>query len=275
MKTQDIKTFSSQLHHRMKEQLEAFALENLDVIARASKSLLTIKSSLSELKTFVHQYHFKDKQEEIEFFKEIKPIYASQYFYHERILSIRIDEPIGNREDLLNFYYRELNHIQDFIKRNPEFHRYCLTNSIHLDDQYFTREHNSTLSPEADEKFSTGYDNTLAVLLANQMLRDYLLSTIKKVGMEADCGSQPALTWTGPKTALIELIYALQSVEVFNNGKTDIKQIASSLERLFNISLGNYYRGFQELRLRKSGMTNFLDQLKDKFVQRIDELDQN
>lgn len=275
MKTEDIKIFSDQLHQRMKEQIEAIALENQDVIARASKSLLITKSSLSELKTFVYQYQFNERKEEIEFFKEIKPIYASQYYYYERILSLKIDEPIGSREELIAYYHRELNQIQAYIKKHPEFHRYCLTNSSHLDDQYFTREHNSTRNPDIDDKFSTGYDTMLAILLANQMLKDYLLSAIRKVGMEADDGSQSSLTWTGPKTALIELIYALQSVEAFNNGKADIKQIASSFESLFNTSLGNYYRVFQEIRIRKNGKTNFLDLLKNKFIQRMDELDQN
>lgn len=273
MKTQDIKTFSAELHQSMKEQLEAIALENQDVTTRASKSLLIIKSGLSKLKTFVHQYQFNGKQEEIEFFKEIKPIYASQYYYYERILTLKVNEPIGKREELLDFYHRELSRMQDFIKQYPEFHRYCLTSSTHLDEQYFTRGR-SNQSPEVDEKFSTGYDTTLAMLLANQMLKDYLLSAVEKVGSEAD-GSQSTLTWTGPKTALIELIYALQSVEAFNNGKADIKQIASSFESLFNTSLGNYYRVFQEIRIRKNGKTNFLDLLKNKFIQRMDDLDQN
>ena len=274
MKTQDIKTFSDQLHQSMKEQLEAVALENQDVIARACKSLLITKSSLNELKTFVHQYQFNENEEEIEFFKEIKPIYASQYYFYERILSLKIDEPIGSREELIAYYHRELNQIQAYIKKHPEFHRYCLTNSTHLDEQYFTREHNSIQSPDVDVKFSTGYDTILAIMLANRMLKDYLLSAVEKVGSEAD-GSQSTLTWTGPKTALIELIYALQSVEAFNNGKADIKLIASSFESLFNTSLGNYYRVFQEIRIRKNGKTNFLDLLKNKFIQRMDELDQN
>lgn len=275
MKTQDIRTFSDDLYQAMKEKLEEIALENSDLIIRTSKSLLTVKSFIKELKKFVLQYHFKTKEEEIIFFKEIKPVFTSQYYYHDRMLSLKIDEPVGSDGDLVPFYQRELNHIQNFINKNLEFHRYCLTNSSHLDIHYFTRVNNSTQSPDIDEKFSTSYDNTLAILLANNMLKEYLLSAIKKESIDGDCGSLSSLSWTGSKTALIELIYSLQSVEVLNNGKTDIKQIASSFERLFNISLGNYYRTFQELRLRKSGMTNFLDQLKDKFIQRIDELDQN
>lgn len=275
MKTSSIKTFSERLHQNTIEKLEAIALENMDVIIMASESIQILKLSLLELKSFVHQYQFKDIEEEVTFFKEIKPKFTSQYYFYERILALKIDEPAGSGQDLLPFYYQELNRIKDFTKRYLEFHGYCLTNATYLDHQYFTREYNFTRSPDTDEKFSTAQDNTLSVWLANKMLREYLLSAIKKVELEGNCELKPSLTWTGPKTSLIELIYALQSAQVFNNGKSDIKQIASSLEQLFNISLGNYYRGFQDLRLRKSGMTNFLDQLKDKFIQRINELDQN
>jgi hypothetical protein len=185
-----------------------------------------------------------------------------------------LTEPVGTKEELIQFYYRELKSIQDFAKANAEFNLYCLTNSVHLDEHYFMRGNNSVTNPDMDEKFTTCYDKILAILLANQLLKEYLLTTIKRVTESKDV-SQSLLTWTGPKTYLIELIYALQLAETFNNGKADIKHIASTFESVFNISLGNYYRVFQEIRLRKNGKANFLDQLKDKFIQRMDELDQN
>jgi hypothetical protein len=198
----------------------------------------------------------------------------SQYYYHEKTLSIKLNEPIGDREDTLRYFYQELKTIQDFKNENCEFHKYCLTNSNHLDDKYFSREGYHNTNPNEDERFSTGYDNTLALLLANQMLKDYLQLAIKKVSSEFE-DEKILLTWTGPKTYLIELVYALQSAETFNNGKADIKQIASAFENIFNISLGNYYRVFQEIQQRKKGKSYFLDQLKDKFIQRVNEFDQH
>ena len=38
------------------------------------------------------------------------------------------------------------------------------------------------------------------------------------------------LTWTGSKVALIELIYALHTEGVFNNGAADLKNIAEYFE---------------------------------------------
>ena len=275
MKTQDIKTFSDQLLKTMKEQLDIIAEEHPEAIARTSKSLLIVKSCLNELKRFIHQYQFQGKQEEIKFFKEIKPVFTSQFHFYEKMLSIKLSEPVGNHEVLMEFYCQGLKNIQAFANQHPDFFKYCLTNATHFDDTYFIRQDNLLANPDTDEKFSTGYDNLLATMLADQMLKDYLLSSIKNAGSESDNGSRSYLTWTGPKTYLIELVYALQSAEAFNNGKADIKQIASAFENIFNISLGNYYRVYQEIRLRKNGKSYFLDQLKDKFLQRMDELDQH
>lgn len=101
-------------------------------------------------------------------------------------------------------------------------------------------------------------------------MREYLNELIIKVSTDSPHNLSP-LKWTGTKLALIETIYALQSVDAINNGKADIKQIADSFESLFNISLGNYYRHFQEIRLRKNGKANFIDDLKEKLVHRLDD----
>lgn len=119
----------------------------------------------------------------------------------------------------------------------------------------------NTTDPDVDSKFSTGFDNVLARILAYQMVKEYLNGFILK--LETDFPDKhSSLAWTGTKTDLVELIYALQSVDAINNGKADLRQIADSFESVFNISLGNYYRRFQEIRLRKNGKTNFLDDLQ-------------
>lgn len=85
---------------------------------------------------------------------------------------------------------------------------------------------------------------------------------------------RPALQWTAPKTALIELIYGLQAAGACNNGAADIKQITSFFESVFGLELGNVYNVFQEMRLRKKNRTVFLDNLRDRVVQRMDEADE-
>lgn len=85
---------------------------------------------------------------------------------------------------------------------------------------------------------------------------------------------QSKLFWTGSKTDLIELIYALQSSGVVNSGTADIKELAAVCEQIFNIELGNYYHTFIEIRSRKCNNTKFLDKMKESLLKRIAELDE-
>lgn len=56
---------------------------------------------------------------------------------------------------------------------------------------------------------------------------------------------------------------------------SDLKQIATYFESVFNVSLGDYYRTFLEIRIRKSGRTNFIDDIKQKLIARIQEVISN
>ena len=82
------------------------------------------------------------------------------------------------------------------------------------------------------------------------------------------------LQWTGAKVSLIELIYSLQTTGVINNGTADIKLLTNFFERTFQVDLGNVYNVFQEMRIRKKNRTSFLDQLKERLIQRMDEADE-
>lgn len=82
------------------------------------------------------------------------------------------------------------------------------------------------------------------------------------------------LHWTGSKTELVELIYALYHSGCINRGAADIKLLALNFEYTFNVKLGNYYHTFIEIRARKSNRTKFLDSLKGFLMHRFNELDQ-
>ena len=84
---------------------------------------------------------------------------------------------------------------------------------------------------------------------------------------------QSKMTWTSQKVSLIELIYAIHSTDVINNGNVDIKEIACIVEQIFKIDLGDYYRAFLEIRMRKKGRTKFLDSLKESLEKRMSEVD--
>ena len=79
------------------------------------------------------------------------------------------------------------------------------------------------------------------------------------------------LQWTYPKVGLIELIYALKELGVFNHGKADLKTITKCFEYMFCIDLGNVSSSFQEIRERKKGFATIIDKLRSIFIKKIGE----
>jgi hypothetical protein len=270
MKNLDIKAFSDQLMETLKGELEVIAKGSPEVAVLASKSVVATRSALVRLKEFVRKYTFKDGKEEIEFFKTIKPVFASQHHYYNEVFDLSLNEPIVESTGKRAFHLSALNRLTEYTIVNREFYHYCLSNSSHLDDTYFRRKPNEIKNVDIDTLFTTEYDGVLSTFLANQLLKEYL---IRKLSDETSQTLAPSLTWTGTKAALIELIYALQSADVINKGKSHIREIATGFEKLFQINLGNYSRQFQDIRIRKTGKTNFIDELKHSLEQRMDESD--
>lgn len=134
-------------------------------------------------------------------------------------------------------------------------------------------QYNDSFYFERDPVFSTSFDFTVAKILSHDLLQAYLLSEI--AALEGN-PQQPGrllptvrLTWTGTKTELIELVYALDTMECFSYGKVPLIKIASYFESVFNIDLGgNIARNFYDMRIR-SEPTSFLDHLREKLLSRI------
>lgn len=254
--------------------MEQITLDQPDVVIRTSQLITCIESIVLELKQFVLKYKFKTVDEEIEFFKTIKPIFISQLWFHKKLFKIRLVESFNDMKTRMKYYQRLLKSLENFMLKHQEFYHYTLSHSNHMDEKYFTRMNALKGRIENDERFSTHYDEKVARILTNELVKEYVLGAIQKIKGRVSSDSPTALvSWTGSKTDLVELIYGLHATGVFNKSLLDLKQIASYFETVFNVNLGNYYRTFQEIRLRKSGQVNFLDTVRKNLIHRINEGD--
>lgn len=269
----ELRKFSDELLSKMKTEVEQLTLDQPDTLSRSLQIISVIENHLCKLKQFVLEYHFRSEQEEIYFFKEVKPVIMSQLLFYKRLFNIHLFESYNDADSRMRYYQRRLKSLQTFMSKHIEFYRYVSSGDQQFDETYFTRK-GGTKSFELDERFSTSHDGKLAKILTNELLKDYLTKAIKKnkqgKAFEEDV---PPLRWTGSKTDLIELIYGLHASGVFNKSSSDLKQIATYFESVFNVSLGNYYRTFQEIRIRKGGEIKFIDVLREKLMTRIQEGD--
>lgn len=270
------------------EELESkiydFEIESDFSIQRIEVVIDIILKHLAGLKTIVLENGFRDSEHEIRFFKYQKPSIVAKLIYYNALYKIETKKPYG-KDSIKDYLSNEGEKLKRFFDNNLDFYKYYRTNSTYLDHKYFLRGKADiklsvdTYYFEADHRFSTSHDYKVAKIIANDMIQVYLedqLSHLNKLPvMEEQLRSAPnSFTWTGSKTSLIELIYALHSKSVINNGNIDIKEIAQSLEIILNIDLGDFYHTFMELKSRKVNRTKFLDSLRDALIRKMDEQDE-
>ncbi len=279
--------FTLKLKEHLENKMQAISSKGLDKLQESMKMLTVLEESLDKLKNYLISYSFDNVEDEIHFFKEIKPQFFSLLIYYREIYYIEMRMPIGPSKDKIYYLEGVHNRINQFFEMNIDFYQYYRSRSTHLDQSYFTRGRQNTefffnaLYFERDTNSSSCCDYLVSKILANDMLSEYLNQNIQQLQYKI---SQPVLsaevfcprvklTWTGKKSELVEQIYAWEGVGCFNNGNVSLKDLTEYIENAFNINLGDYYHTFLEMRNKKGRRTAFLDKLIKHLDDRMVEAD--
>lgn len=262
--------------------LDFLEKETEGVLEKAEESIRITKRALEQIRILFLRKKLIPKNEDIGFFKSIKPYVFSKLIYYVKLFSIESKRPRSSNKSQVKYFNNHIDRLQNYFNDNLEFYHYFRRGAIFLDEEYFMRgKADIRLFPDSlsfftDDKFSTSHDTTVATIMAYDMLIIYLKREIDKLennnSMETNFNAfkkQSKLFWTGNKTDLIELIYALHSSGSVNSGTADIKEMASACEQMFNIDLGDYYRTFLEIRSRKINQTKFIDKLKQSLENKM------
>jgi hypothetical protein len=280
-------SFANDEFQKLEKRLTEVLQDSDSIINQAERSVDIILQSIDSLKSHLITNPFANIAEEILFFKQIKPKFTSKLIYNVELLKIEGKRPIGSFKTQQKYLMRQLTKLENFFEDNVDFYQYYRSGNTFLDEKYFVRNvfdirlHHDAYIFDYDSSFSTSHDFKVAKIAANEILRNYLNSSLMELEQNKYAVSKfqevpkKRLLWTAPKAALIELLYGLHSAGVFNNSNADIGQIARNLQATFGVDLGNYYRAFQEIRARKTGRTTFMDLLKKKLVERMDDTDNN
>jgi hypothetical protein len=254
-------------------------------LSKAGSGITLCNKTLSDLKEIVDKKDFNTIPEEIDFFKNIKPIPMSLLIYFTEVRSCELRMPKAGNSYKIEFLQKELRKINKFFYKNADFVHYMEQGFNYLDHQFFTRNHrdNFPFTPMTDNyqfpEFSTAQDMLWAKIKAMYRFIHYIRQALKQLKVDDyeifDEKKHKVLVWTGPKTALTELIYALFSNGAINHGAADINMITSSFEDFFNIKLDNIYKTYTEIKARKSSKTKFLEELTLNLQQKMYREDQD
>ncbi|WP_286856737.1 MULTISPECIES: RteC domain-containing protein [Sphingobacterium] len=245
------------------------------VINEAYQMATFLQEILNETKAIVSNKGFIDKEQEINFFKYVKPQLLGKLIYYNKIYRIETSCPAKAGELYKIYFEKELEKLNNEFQEHfvdSDFYRYIKSGRKDLDEKYFALgnidiiEGLNSFVFEIDPNFSTYYDYKVAHITADELLYTYIRN---RLSPENEYES-PSLTytnyddmfWTDSKNALIELIYALYAARSLSNGRLAISKISTIIETLFQIELGDFHHAFHRMKVRSGSKTAFLDHLK-------------
>ena len=281
-----MRNFAEEMLLKIDAEIESIGFNNDITINDALHIVKYIIPLYDQLRKLTVDHIFSSTEEEIYFFKELKPNILGRYLYFNKVYRIESQCPSGSNDVIKEYLNDELGGLTYFFRRNLELYQYYRSKATTYDTYYFIRGKAAirlccdSFQCDRDPMFSTGYDHKIAKILANEMLQIYLNKRIINLG-QSEAINKQAITkipypanWTSNKIFLIELGYALYVAGDINNGNITVKEIMNLLGAMFNIDLGDYYRGYITLKNRKKDRTLYLKTLIEKLLKRMEEDDE-
>lgn len=279
-----MENYISSLKDKVFQYIQEVEKMRCSVLHKSKLIVPRLESAFEGLKSFVNNYSFKDEDEEIFFFKEIKPQLFSQLIYYNEVYNVELRMPAGSIESRKEYLELIQNQIKFFFDMNSEFYQYYRSGSTHLDQIYFLRRKPciqlqvDSFYFERDCCFSTCYGLKMTQILANERLLSYLnvkLAKLQQESMETEpCPDfHSGLKWTEKKTALGEIIYGIDSLGSICYGNVNINVLAKELGDLFDVDMGNIFQIYADIRKRKVDGTEYLNRMIDALRRRMDEDD--
>lgn len=268
---------------RIQKEEKQISLNTDKIIDESFRMINFLQSLLSELKTYVLKNNFSNSEQEVEFFKQVKPQVLGKLIYYNKIFSMESSCPVSRGKMYFNYFQRQLKMLKSEYKDNicnRDFYRYYRTGRTDRDHNYFQlgqiNYHDGLTSEvfEIDLSFSTYYDNKVAHIIANELLYIYLLDKINPEEnpdvILTTKNDHKDISWTNSQNALIELIYALYTSNSISQGNIGIRKLALIFQVLFRTPLNDIHHAFHRMKTRAGSRTAFLDQLKISLEEYMD-----
>ena len=259
--------------HLLREELSLLDDKNLNFYQKFEESLELIELAKINLTNEVRKNGFRSVEDEIHFFKHIKPSFLSLLIFYSTCLAAESVRPTFSKKDFKLLVKRKLRFIKAHFIEFPDFITYFNSQSTKRDSFYFLRNSNSKpmiFNRPFDSEFSTGYDIIAAHALAFKELNDYFQ---KPIQVTQNDQLLTDIQWTAPKVALVELVYALHESGSVTLGKNDLIELGRTLGKVFNIEMPDMYRMFNEIRGRKKDRCRFLIQLTNVLHTKMEQMD--
>jgi hypothetical protein len=168
-----MKLHAKQLHHDMMSDLQHCQNKRLAPAVEVECCYRISEKYWEALRSELRSYAFSSIEEEIYFFKEIKPRFIAETEYYRLLnYSESFCPSDSNPEDQKNFWIRQLNRLDKFKSTYQDFYLYYLARQADKDAHLFTAGDRDDKIYEFD-KTTSNYDQLIAQLLARERFATY------------------------------------------------------------------------------------------------------
>ncbi len=259
-------------------------LELFDAINPLLQDQLTVKikqlaEGIANLNTAIRNYRFASVEEEIGYFKEIKPQLVQQYIFLTELNNFYEKVPDVEMQRTKR-YKKEVDRMLYFLNTQKEFYNYIKREHTYNDERYFRRlihvEAVHTLySLNADIESNCSHGFLLAKIKAYQKLIALYTRQLNliKMPLPPQQPNQPIpLVWKANKVDAVELVYALYYYGAVDTDKCTVQELAKQFGELFQIQITEQlYREYIDIKRRKIEPARFLVKLLNHFRNRVEE----
>jgi hypothetical protein len=279
-----IREFSKRSLSAMLDELRQLDHSLNDPLERMSSSLKVVQTNIKRLQQICQEQGFLSQEEEIYFFKHIKPEFACQHiFVVERFIMER-NMPQRDAEAQRLYFLAEMAYVERFFLSQPLAYEYFSLGLTEFDGRYFLRngDGGGLMFPEVvdqDKNFASPADYLFSRFRAYRMLKDWIMERLDYLARNPHITYAPGvqvgeLKWTGDSVNLAELGYAVALSGQINYGQAGIAQVFRWLEEKLSVNIGVPARRLASIRSRKRlSRTKFLDELKEVLEHKMDEDD--
>lgn len=269
---------------RLYEELEVALADlqenNPDTIVRSRQAIDICRKSMETLKSIVLSVPFTNEEEEMHFFKHVKPQFHCLLIYYSKVYDLELRRPVGQQSAIQQFYVRELLKVDLFFESHVSFFEYYRSGAVDRDRQYFLR---SAPSPhpvvyrniDEDRNFNTPMDYLVSKMRANDLLVLYFDKSINNTDDDTKpaIGKSEKLFWTTKDISFYEVVYFFHANDWINGGRATATAIARALGKAFNKRVDHISKKLEEIRLRKKDRTPAISAGLARLIQRMEDDD--
>ena len=250
------------IYDRLMKNLDELGVSTDPTVETIQQAVKRVMIAMAELRAWLESQSFESVNEEIVFFKYIKPRFYCQLLFHQQLHLLVSSAPAGDRKATRNYLKKKVEAIDHYFEENRELYGYFRRDHIYLDDVYFLRNVPQeqlpveALRPGLDPLFSTPMDERVAEILKNELMLVHLSRQLDRLVADQTIATSSVpivskLKWTGPIKGAVQYIRSAVTSGSINNGKVTYAEVVPVFEMVLNINLKNFARATQEDRITK------------------------